>query len=61
MLAGTGNVTIGCVSHVLAPGDLFYIPPSVVQEFTADTKLQYLLLTDPYYKPENDFPVMENC
>lgn len=61
VLDGAGNVTVGCVSHPITPGDLFYIPQSEVQKMTADSDLHFMLLTDPFYKPEKDFPVNGAC
>nr|WP_319538281.1 cupin domain-containing protein [uncultured Methanospirillum sp.] len=61
ILDGSGNVTIGCVPHEVHAGDMFYIPPKAVQEMTASSEMKFLLLTDPYYKPGEDFPVSSSC
>jgi|GEM_PF-4532559 len=61
MLDGSGNVTIGCVPHEVRKGDIFYIPPKAVQEMTASSEMKFLLLTDPFYKPGEDFPVSSSC
>jgi len=61
ILEGSGNVTIGCVPHEVHAGDIFYIPPRAVQEMTATSEMKFLLLTDPFYKPGEDFPVSSSC
>ncbi len=61
ILDGSGIVIIGCIPHEVHTGDVFYIPPKAVQELSASSDLKFVLLTDPYYKPEEDFPVSSSC
>jgi mannose-6-phosphate isomerase-like protein (cupin superfamily) len=61
MLEGSGEITIGCVPHTIKKGDVFYIPSKAEQKLIASTDMKYVLLTDPYYKPSEDFPVSSSC
>lgn len=55
ILSGTGNITIGCESHLIAEGDIAYLPPYAVQRFDSGNELRILLLTEPFYRPEKDY------
>ncbi len=61
IIDGSGKVTIDCVPQEIGPGDVFFIPPKAVQELTASSDLKFMLLTDPYYKSSEDFPVSSSC
>ncbi|MDD1728351.1 MAG: cupin domain-containing protein [Methanospirillum sp.] len=61
ILEGSGTLTVGCAPQNLNPGDAFYIPPTAVQELTATSDLKYLLVTEPYYKPDEDYSVSSTC
>lgn len=61
ILEGSGEVTIGCVPQTIKKGDVFYIPSKAVQKLNASTDMKYVLLTDPFYKPDEDFPVSSSC
>ncbi|HWQ64974.1 MAG TPA: cupin domain-containing protein [Methanospirillum sp.] len=61
MLEGSGEITIGCVPHTIKKGDIFYIPSKAEQQLTASTDMKYVLLTDPFYKPSEDFSVSSSC
>jgi quercetin dioxygenase-like cupin family protein len=61
VLAGTGNITIGCESHRITGGDVTYVPPYAVQRIDASDELKILLLTEPFYLPEQDLPSSGLC
>lgn len=61
VLEGAGNLTINCVSHPLTSKTVFYIPASGVQNYTADTDLSVLMLTEPFYQAEQDHMVTGVC
>jgi len=61
VLSGTGMVSMGCSPHEIERGDLFYIPPTMVQKIQAKTDMRLLLLTDPYYQAEQDYPAVDHC
>ncbi|MFH0966271.1 MAG: cupin domain-containing protein [Methanobacteriota archaeon] len=61
VLSGTGSTTIGCESHRIAEGDITYVPPYAVQRFDASNDLKILLLTEPFYQPDKDYPSPGLC
>ena len=61
ILSGTGTTTIGCESHQIAKGDISYIPPYAVQRIDASDEMRILLVTEPFYQPDQDFPSPGLC
>ena len=60
-ISGTGNISIGCKSSRINPGDLAFVPQNVSQSFSAETNQTLLLITSPFYIPETDHPIDTNC
>jgi quercetin dioxygenase-like cupin family protein len=61
VISGTGNVSIGCNSHVIGAGDIIYVPPYAVQRYDVKDAMTLLLLTEPFYRPEQDYSSSGLC
>jgi quercetin dioxygenase-like cupin family protein len=61
VMSGTGNVTIGCTDNQVSPGDIVYVPPYAVQSYRASEDLMVLLITEPFYRPDQDYPADDAC
>ncbi|MDD1725018.1 MAG: cupin domain-containing protein, partial [Methanospirillum sp.] len=61
ILQGKGNISVGCSAYPVESGDMFYVAPGAVMNISVGENLHFMMVTSPYYKPENEHLMMDVC
>ncbi|NLV25755.1 MAG: hypothetical protein GXY48_01080 [Methanomicrobiales archaeon] len=60
-LSGFGSITVGCTKHDVKNGDIVYVAPGALMNITADSPVHMMVLTYPFYLPENEHQMSGAC
>ena len=61
ILQGKGNISVGCTGYPVESGDTIYVAPGAVMNISVNENLHIMMVTSPYYKPENEHLILDVC